>query len=147
MKISKRVWDKWTTGRLLSKGKKGAEATALGACPLCGDPDSQRHMFVECQHCMMKPLREKAFGLQSGCLKDLQRDGAFPRDMRWLLPRVERMMKLANGYMPNGHMTPDVERLWLGTFTPDTMNCYCKRTCTGISRPPSTPYIAKLSWR
>jgi hypothetical protein len=69
----------------------------------------------------MKPLREKAFDLQSCCLKDLQRDGAFSRDMHWLLPRAKRLMKLANGYLPNGNRTPGVERLWLGTFTPDTI--------------------------
>jgi hypothetical protein len=70
---------------------------------------------------MMKPLRETAFDLQFTYLKDLQCDGAFPQDMRWMFLRAERMMKLANGYMPNGHRTPDVERLWLGTFTPDTI--------------------------
>jgi hypothetical protein len=113
MKISKRVWDKWTTSRLLANGKKGAEASTLGACPLCGDPASQKHMFVECQHCMMKPLREKAFDLQSVCLKDLQRDGALSRDKRWLLPRAERMMKLTNGYMPNGKRTPETIELIL----------------------------------
>jgi hypothetical protein len=30
-------------------------------------------------------------------------------------------MKLANGYLPNGHRMPDVKRLWLWTFTPDTI--------------------------
>jgi hypothetical protein len=121
MKISKRVWDKWMTGRLLAKGKKGAEARTLGAWPLCGNSDSQKHIFVECQHCLMKSLREKAIDLQSACLKDLQRDGAFLKDVRWMFLRAVSMMQLANGYMPNGRRTPDVERLWLGTFTPDTI--------------------------
>jgi hypothetical protein len=121
MKISKRVWDKWTTRRLLAKGKKGAKAITLAACPLCGDPDSQKHMFVECHNCLIKPLREKAFDLQSYCLKDLQRDEAFPRDVHWLLPREERMTKLANDYIPNGNRTPDFERLWVGIFIPDTI--------------------------
>jgi exonuclease III len=121
IQICKRVWDKWATGRQMAKGKKGPEALMIGACPLCGDPDSQKHMFVECKHCQMASLREKAFDSQATCLLQLQRDGAFQNGMQWMQLRAKRMMHLANGFKPNGTPTPDVERLWLGTFTPDTL--------------------------
>lgn len=114
--ISKRVWDKWTTGRLLAKGKVGAEAATLRACPLCGDPDSQAHIFTECQHPNMLTLRAKAFDLQAQCLLKLEAEAAFA-DIPWLRTRMTHMTRRANS-----SATRDVERLWLGTFTTDTID-------------------------
>ena len=117
IKITNRVWDKWITGRLLAKGKRGEEALTLCACPLCGEPDSQKHMFTECKHAILTPLREKAFDLQAACLLQLQADGVFQNGMQWMHARARRMMNLANGTR-----SPEVERLWLGTFTPATLD-------------------------
>ena len=73
-------------------------------------------MFTDCNHRILKPLREKAFDQQADCLLKLQRDGAFLNGMQWMHARAVRMMHRANG---TG--TCEVERLWLGTFTPDTI--------------------------
>jgi hypothetical protein len=73
-------------------------------------------MFTDCNHSILKPLREKAFDLQADCLLQLQRDGAFLKGMQWMHAWVERMMNLANETR-----TRDVERFWLGTFAADTV--------------------------
>jgi len=120
---SKRILDRGAHGRNLAKAAKSVEEKAdLEMCVVCGLQDSQRHQLMECRHQDFTHIREFAKDTQETLLAEfLAGKGPVAWPTTW-------MRSLARAFVSSCWVRdfPELERLWVGTWTEDTLHSLCK---------------------
>jgi hypothetical protein len=74
------IWDWHRHGGNRAKGAKPEEREELGACDVCGAPDSQEHWLADCAHPELVRIREGVFKE----LKAIARNGQTAEELRYV---------------------------------------------------------------
>ncbi|MFN8789846.1 MAG: hypothetical protein ACK5Y2_00140 [Bdellovibrionales bacterium] len=117
-KRAKWILDKCAHGRNLAKGKQGAARDEAARCVLCARQDSQKHMLLECTADVnMMHLRDSARARQFRILQQIERgEKGSPSPPLWMRQSLAWFHRLCWS-----KDEPEVERLWLGTWTDETL--------------------------
>ena len=94
----------------LSPAQKAHEAK----CRQCHRMDSQEHTMLECTHAPLTPIRCKAKAEQSKVAMELLKVHSRSTNMTYFIREITSQC-----WSP---LNPDISRLWLGTWTSDTLN-------------------------
>ena len=109
-------------GRNRAKSAKNEdEEHELRRCGICGDNDSQAHQMVECSHDSFKDIRLLAYAQQLQIQQQYDRgQGGRVIPPIWVRETGAALIRLCQTIN-----TPEVERLWLGTWTLQTLRSLC----------------------
>ena len=101
---------------------------ALVPCTHCGKHDDQAHIMLECTHPALSAIRQTA-RLQQSSVATTLRTKHQSNLMRHLIDQFEH----ASWVCPSQH----TRRIWLGTWTPETLQALLPVTCS-IIEPMNT---------
>ena len=121
-KLTKSTYDKYMHGRNRAKSAKNEdEEQELRRCAICGGNDSQAHQMVECSHDSFKDIRLLAYAQQLQIQQQYDRgQGGRSVPSIWVRETGAALIRLCQTIS-----TQEVERLWLGTWTLQTLRTLC----------------------